>query len=315
MEWLKKHHLCWNTYCQSIHLLLFPHLSLSIDFGLQSNFCCNRWFQILSSYLPPPPPPLPSLTPCYIPLMCPCVCVFVDLVKHGVLTLVSDVQRYRNDCCYCLAECHHNNHTITLNSSFFSVTRLWTPSISRSERMPYPCGASWTNTATPHPPAPLRTPPPTLPTPHSPPPYPPIPRQYPPTHPWPLFDSASRWSCPKRCNRLLPRPIFQARANRPDTSQVTSFRISRGLSRGVGGGWEGGFLFEQGGVFFLLLQCCAFALLVCEAQRFECKNACFLSQRTSRWKEVMMVSWVMVMCVQQGFDKDLNYPPQLSPDM
>ena len=38
-------------------------------------------------------------------------------------------------------------------------------------------------------------------------------------------------------------------------------------------GARGGFLFEQGGVFFLLLQCCAFALLVCEAQRFECKNA------------------------------------------
>ena len=102
--------------------------------------------------------------------------------------------------------------------------------------MPYPCGASWTNTATPHPPAPLRTPPPTLPTPHSPPPYPPIPHRYPPTHPWPLFDSASRWSCPKRCSRLLPRLIFQARANRLDTSQVTSFRISRGLNGGGGGG-------------------------------------------------------------------------------
>ena len=76
------------------------------------------------------PRPSLSLTPPYSPSVRPCVCVgvvckdysittalfcrfyvhvyiFVDLVKHGVLTLIGEVQHYKNDCyfyfncCYC----------------------------------------------------------------------------------------------------------------------------------------------------------------------------------------------------------------------
>ena len=113
----------------------------------------NTWFQIMSSY-PPPPAPLPhsSLHPFCAPVnvcissicvrvcmrMCVCVQVwvwgvrntvswlydyslwgftayiFVPLAQSGVFTLAGEIQPYRNDC-----YCYYHLHRIPWTNNFF----------------------------------------------------------------------------------------------------------------------------------------------------------------------------------------------------